>query len=299
MVLDRPLFGVALMFAFCALAPVADAFAKLLGESLPLLTLLLVRFAAQALLVAPFAAGALGRVSPRVLRVTLLRTALQLLGSALFVLALRYLPLADAVAIAFVMPFVLLLLGRLLLGETVGPRRLAACAVGFAGTLMVVQPSFAEVGWPALLPFAAAFVFAAYMLLTRMIAKEIDALALQLLSGLMATPALLAVWLAFGGFAFDLTLVLPGGREALLLFGAALVGTLAHLVMTLSLRFAPSATLAPMQYLEIPFATFVGWVVFGDLPDGLAAAGILVTVAAGLSVVALERRAAGRAARAA
>jgi drug/metabolite transporter (DMT)-like permease len=70
--------------------------------------------------------------------------------------ALRHLPLADAIAIAFVMPFLLLLLGRTVLGETVGPRRLAACAVGFAGTLLVIQPSFAAVGWAALLPLGVA-----------------------------------------------------------------------------------------------------------------------------------------------
>ena len=61
--------------------------------------------------------------------------------------------------------------------------------------------------------------------------------------------------------------------------------------MTWSLRFAPSATLAPIQYLEIPFATLLGCLVFGDLPNGLAALGIAVTVAAGLYVIHRERRA--------
>ncbi len=77
---------------------------------------------------------------------TALRTVLHVAGVGVFFLALRYLPLADAVAIAFVMPFVMLLLGRFVLGETVGPRRMAACAVGFAGTLLVIQPSFVDGG---------------------------------------------------------------------------------------------------------------------------------------------------------
>ena len=68
------------------------------------------------------------------------------------------------------------------------------------------------------------------------------------------------------------------------------VGTVAHLVMTWSLRFAPASTLAPMQYLEIPFATLIGWIIFRDLPDGLAAAGILVTIAAGLYVIYREHK---------
>jgi drug/metabolite transporter (DMT)-like permease len=75
-----------------------------------------------------------------------------------------------------------------------------------------------------------------------------------------------------------------------LLFLMGTVGTIAHLLMTWSLRFAPSATLAPMQYLEIPFATIIGWMIFRDLPNGLAALGIMVTVGAGLYVIWRERR---------
>jgi drug/metabolite transporter (DMT)-like permease len=59
--------------------------------------------------------------------------------------------------------------------------------------------------------------------------------------------------------------------------------------MSWSLRFAPSATLAPMQYLEIPVATVIGWLVFRDLPNGLAAFGIALTVASGLYIVLRER----------
>lgn len=72
-----------------------------------------------------------------------------------------------------------------------------------------------------------------------------------------------------------------------------IVGTAAHLLMTWSLRFAPSATLAPLQYVELPFATLVGFLAFGDLPNGLAALGIAVTMGAGLAVLRSERRAAG------
>jgi len=84
-------------------------------------------------------------------------------------------------------------------------------------------------------------------------------------------------------------IVLPNFQESLLLVAIGIIGTLAHLLMTWSLRFAPSATLAPMQYLEIPFATLIGWLVFRDLPNGLAAVGISITMAAGLYVVFRER----------
>jgi drug/metabolite transporter (DMT)-like permease len=293
MILDRPLLGVLLTVVFCAVAPIGDSIAKILGDTIPLLELLTVRFAAQTVLLFPIlvAFGIPFRLPRGVFGLAALRTALQLAGIAAMFAALRYLPLADAVAIAFVMPFILLLLGRYVLKEQVGPRRLAACIVGFVGTLLVVQPSFSNVGAPALLPFVVAIVFALYMLVSRRIAKSADPLVLQTFSGVMATPVLAAA-LALGWSAgwpgFEVKM--PDVEEAALLATLGVVGTLAHLLMTWSLRFAPASTLAPIQYLEIPFATVAGFVIFGDLPNGLAATGIVITVAAGLYVVYRERR---------
>lgn len=293
MIADRPLVGISLMLGFCAVAPLTDAITKLLGETIPLIQFLAFRFFAQAATLLPiiWSTGRSLAVSPRVFRLTAARTALHVVGVALMFTALRYLPVADAVAIAFVMPFIMLLLGRFVLGETVGPRRLAACTVGFVGTLMVIQPSFAEVGWPAFLPLLVALTFALYMLVSRQTAKEADPIALQAVGGIMATP-LLAALLLFGNLAGwpPAALVMPDARDAFLLVAIGVLGTFAHLLMTWSLRFAPSATLAPMQYLEIPFATLIGWLIFRDLPNGLAALGILVTMAAGLYVVLRERR---------
>ncbi|RMA44138.1 DMT family transporter [Rhodophyticola porphyridii] len=294
MTADRPLLGILLMLGFCIVIPVADALAKILGDTIPLLQLILVRFGAQAGLLLPFAllAGAALFPTARIVRLTFLRTILQVLGLGLMFTALRYLPLADAVAIAFVMPFILLILGKYFLGEEVGPRRLIACAVGFAGTLMVVQPSFAEVGAPALLPLGVALVFALFMLVTRKIAKEVDPVALQAASGLMALPLLLPLFLFAPGPGSNPPMIgwiAPQSTELWLLAAVGVFGVVGHLLMTWSLRFAPSATLAPMQYLEIPMATLVGWLVFRDLPDGLAAFGIALTIASGLYVVLRER----------
>ena len=117
--------------------------------------------------------------------------------------------MAETVAICFVMPFILLLLGRLM-GEQVGPHRLAACAVGFAGTLMVVQPSFMAVGAPALLPLLVAVLFSFFMLITRAIARDTDPVALQAASGLVATAILAPLVLLAAGRAWpELT---PGRR---------------------------------------------------------------------------------------
>ena len=289
---DRPVLGILLMLGFCVLAPLGDAMAKLLGETMPLGVLVIARFAVQAVILIPLIAmtGRAWRMRGRVLRLTVVRTILHIIGITAMFSALQYLPLADAVAIAFVMPFIMLLLGKYVLGELVGPRRLCACIAGFAGTLLVIQPSFAEVGLPALLPLIVAVVFALFMLVTRQIAKQTDPVGLQAVSGVMATVFLLPV-MAFGTLADvgELALVVPPTDMVWLLVAIGVLGTVAHLLMTWSLRYAPSATLAPMQYLEIPVATLIGWLIFRDLPDGIAAVGIAITICAGLYVILHER----------
>ena len=280
------------MMGFCILAPVGDAVAKLLGASVPLGQVVLIRFAVQALILIPFvwASGRAWRMRGRVLWLTLLRTILHIAGIAAMFTALKYLPLADAVAIAFVMPFIMLLLGKFILKEEVGSRRLGASIVGFLGTLLIVQPSFVNVGWPALLPIMVAVVFSFFMLVTRQIAKQTDPISLQAVSGVMAVIIILPL-LALGS-ATDiapLQIIRPYAVDWTLLLGIGILGTIAHLLMTWSLRFAPSATLAPMQYLEIPFATLPGLLIFSDLPNPLAGLGILITVGAGLYVIMRER----------
>lgn len=290
---DRPSLGILLMLGFCITAPMGDAVAKLLGAHIPLGQLLLVRFAAQVLLLAPLilATGRVWRMQGRVLRLTFVRTLLHIAGIGAMFTGLKYLPLADAVAIAFVMPFIMLFLGKFILGEEVGMVRLLACIVGFGGTLLVIQPSFVAVGWHALWPLMVAVIFAFFMLVTRQIAKDTDPISLQAVSGTMACGLLAPVFAV--GAATDLpilAIVSPTADQWALLAAIGLLGTAAHLLMTWSLRYAPAATLASMQYLEIPVAALIGLWIFDELPNGLAALGILITIAAGLFVILRERQ---------
>lgn len=280
------------MLGFCIVAPIGDAVAKLLGTSVPLGQVVLVRFGLQALILIPviWATGRLWRMRGRILALTFVRTLLHILGIAAMFTALKYLPLADAVAIVFVMPFVMLILGKYILHEEVGHRRLLACIVGFIGTLLVIKPSFLSVGWPALLPVFVAVNFSFFMLITRQIAKETDPIGLQAVSGVMAV-AIVSPLIWFGSLSGVETLnwITPNAQEWTLLFGIGALGTIAHLLMTWSLRYAPSTTLAPMQYLEIPFATVLGFFVFQEFPDPLAGLGIVITMAAGLYIILREQ----------
>jgi len=290
MTTDRPFLGILLMLGFCVLAPLGDSIAKWLGAFVSVGALVFVRFAAQAVLLAPLVVA--WRLplplAPRLLRFVMLRTLLHIVGLGAMFASLLFLPLADALAIAFVMPFLLLLAAWLFMREEVGPHRLSACGVGFLGTLLVIQPNFAAVGWPALLPLIVAVAFAGFMLVTRHIAKEVDPIGMQALSGAMATVIIAPALVLFpGSAAFRLDGLGTASPMLLILLGVA--GTVSHLLMTWSLRYAPSATLAPMQYLEIPVGAVLGWFVFRDLPDGLAAFGIALIIGAGLYIIVRER----------
>lgn len=291
---DRPLLGISFMIGFCIFVPFSDAFAKLAGASLPLLMLMIARLVFQAFGMSTMvlARGGSHVMTRRIFLLTVLRSALNIGGLSTIYLSFRFLPLADAIAIAYVLPFIQFFLGYFILGETVGPLRVVAALIGFCGTLMVVQPSFAVVGWPALLPVLAAVIFAAFILVTRVVAQECDGVVLQAVSGWVSLALLIpVVMLGAWGEIGDLQFQAPQGVEWAYLAGIGVFGTLSHLLMVLSLTFAPSATVAPIQYLEIPVAAVLGWLIFREFPNGLALVGIVVILAAGLFILWRERAA--------
>ena len=199
-------------------------------------------------------------------------------------------PLADALAIVFVAPFIVLLVGKFYLGEDVGPRRIGACLVGFVGVLFVIQPSFAAFGAVALFPLGTAVAFALYILVTRGLSRRMHPVVLQFHTGLIAclfcTPVLL---LAQDSGSELLDPVWPRGIAWLWLFGAGFFATLSHMMMTYALSLAPSATLAPLQYFELPVATLFGYLVFNDFPNALSPMGIAIIIGAGLYMINRER----------
>lgn len=290
--IDRPLLGIALMLGFSALAPFGDAVVKLLGPVLTVASFAFYRFGIQAVLLSGVVAASSGvpSLTPRQFGLILARTLCHIAGLIAMFMAFRFLPLADAVAIAFVVPFVQLLLGKLFLNEPVGKHRLAACTVGFVGTLLVIQPNFATAGLAVLWPLAAALAFAFFVLIGRTIAQQADPIAIQMVSGWMAVVLMLPAIAAGAYFGWqEFQFIIPTGKDLMLVIAAGVLGTLAHLLMTWSLRFAPSTTLAPLTYIEIPITVAVGLVVFGDFPNALATLGICITMAAGLYVVFRER----------
>lgn len=290
---DRILPGVALMIAFCVSAPLIDVASKLAAQEVPVGVIVLGRGIVQAALMLPFVFLMRLRfhLSARALGLATVRALLLVISTYCFVAAVRVMPIADALAIAFVEPFIILLIGRLVLSEQVGPRRLAACAVGFLGSLFVIQPSFAAFGAVALFPLGTALSFALYMLVTRHLSREVHPVAIQFHTALIAAILCLPM-LALGTAAGipSISFEAPQGIFWLWVFCVGLASAVAHMAMTYALKFAPSATLAPLHYLEIVTATLLGYLIFDDFPNALTWTGIAIIVASGLYVIHRERQ---------
>ena len=280
------------MVGFAAIAPIMDTFAKATPDYIPVMQILSFRFGIQAAILLPVACllGLMHLPGLRECGLHLVRALLIVIATGLFFSAVRHMPIANAIAIFFVEPFILTLLGWFLLGEEVGWRRIAACIVGFAGAVLVIQPSFQELGLVALFPLGTALSFAFYMIMTRRMARQMHPFALQSYTALAAMVIVVPLLVGFNGSGSTLLdPAMPHGIAIWTLLGVGIISTISHIFISFSLRLAPASTVAPLQYLEIVAATALGYWVFGDFPDALTWLGISIIIGSGLYVIARER----------
>jgi drug/metabolite transporter (DMT)-like permease len=293
---DKTLQGILLMLAFCALAPLLDVASKLAAENnVPVGQIAAARFVVQAALMLPVVLimRLSLRLSTRALLLTTLRALFLLVSTYAFVSGVKVMPIADTLAIVFVEPFILLILGSLIFGDHVGPRRIAACAVGFCGAMLVIQPSLAVFGLVALWPLATAFLFAFYMLVTRAISAWMHPVTMQFHTSWTGIILCLPVMILANGSGHpELDPIWPEGWNWLWLFGVGFWAAISHMAMTYALKYAPASTLAPLHYSEIITAVIFGYLIFDDFPNALTWAGIAIIVSSGLYVIHRERLAA-------
>jgi len=276
--------GLTLMVAAMLLLPTMDAIAKLVSASVAPGQVAFARFFFQALAILPVVVWLEGwrglvpnRIAGNALRGLLLATA-----STAYFIGVKYLPLADALAIFFV---------EAIEKEEVGWRRRIAVVVGFIGALIVIRPSYQVFGPAALLPLTAALLFAFYLLLNRRLARHDSSLSMQFSAG-VAGSAACAVYMLVGQAAGEANLTPSAGTpQAWALM--VLVGVIAaggHLMVIAAFRAAPVSLLAPFQYLEIVAATLLGYGLFGDFPDLWKWVGIAVICGSGVYVFWRESR---------
>ena len=285
--------GILLMLAFAIIGPLIDLFAKLAAQEVPIGQIILSRFILQAFILLPVALFMSWAHKPNLLEIRLhfVRALLILLGTGSFVSAIKFMPLADAMAIFFVEPFMVTLLGGVVLGETVGYRRLIACLIGFLGALFIIKPSFSLFGSIALLPLITALSFTFYIFLTRKMAQNMKPVTLQAYTALAAVIILLPIIIAANGTNLSLLdPIIPSIKSIWLLIGVGIAAIVAHLFITFALSLAPATVIAPLQYFEIVTATIFGYLFFSDFPDNWTFLGIFIIIFSGIYVIYREQQ---------
>jgi S-adenosylmethionine uptake transporter len=286
-------YGLTLMVLSVLISPGIDILSKLAVATLPSAEITAARFVLQVVFILPvvLVRGTLFDLTWRKSALHALRGGLLLLTMLSFVTALKVMEVADAIAIFFVEPIILTILGSVFLKETIGWRRYTACGVGFLGALLVIQPSMQEVGLIALLPIVTAFSLAVFLLVTRMVAQNEDPWSMQFHAGIWGGLfCLVLMWLGEGSGSDVLDPVWPEGRTWFYLLGVGVTATISGVLGVYAYRAAPASVLAPLQYLEIVSATIFGWLVFGDLPDALKWLGIAIIIGSGLYIIWRERQ---------
>ncbi len=290
--------GMVLMIIAMLTLPLMDGIAKVLAVDYDVSAgqTTFGRFLVQACLLGPIIVVVYGvrALVPSQLLANLIRGALMSLAVMLFFATLKYMPIADALAVFFTEPFILTILSVIILKEKVGWRRRIAVVFGFIGAMFIVQPSYAVFGPISLLPICTAFLFAMYLILTRQMASKDNPMTMQFAAGVGGVITLtivvgLATW--FGLDDFSSPQVPEFGIRWLLIFAIGALATFGHLVVVMAFRLASASLLAPFQYLEIVTGTIIGFWLFGEFPDAFKWLGIFIIVASGIYLFLRERAA--------
>ena len=196
-------------------------------------------------------------------------------SATLFIAGVGYVPLADAVSITFIAPFMVTVMGAVILGETVGLRRWLAVAVGFLGALIVIRPGMGIVHPAAGLIVLAAAAFALRQVLSRILAGG-DRTSTTVAYTAIVSSALLTIPLPFY-WQTPSSLTVIG-----LLVAMALVAAVAETLVIMALEEAEAVVIAPVHYSLLLWGTIYGFVVFSQLPDNWTLLGAAIIVASGL-----------------
>ena len=279
---DRALLGIAMMLGAGVVFSLADTCAKELSKTLPLVEITWLRWTGLVAVVLPAFVTSGGRSMRSQAPLTQVFRSLCLVGSSFFfVAALQQLPLASAITISFVSPILVTALSIPLLGEKVGIRRWAAAIVGLIGVLVVIRPGSGTLGITALFPLVSAFCWAMGVITTRHLGHADRPWTAM---GYTAIVGFAAMSLFVPG-----VFVMPNGHELAVAGAMAIFAMIGQFLTLLAFRRSPVSILAPFAYVQLIWSTGLGYLVFGNLPDGWTWLGAGIIVAGGIYTGHRER----------
>ena len=182
---NQTTLGIILVIGFTIMGPVMDTFAKLAANEIPIGQISFARFFIQSMIIIPIALYLKILYFPRINEIFLhfSRAFFILTATSLFFGAIKYMPMADAIAIFLVNPFIMTFLSYFVLSERIGWRRILACIIGFSASLMILKPSYLLFGAVALFPLGTAVTYSFYMIITKFMTKNVHPISLQAFTG--------------------------------------------------------------------------------------------------------------------
>ncbi|MEI6838598.1 MAG: DMT family transporter [Alcaligenaceae bacterium] len=286
---QRPLVGIALLMLSLLCLTTLDASGKwVMGTGVSLLILVWFRYLVHIFLVLSVVLPTKGLsvFRSQAPRLQCLRAAAMLGATLTFFTSLSYLPQAEATAIIFISPLIMLSVAPWILKEPIRKTRWIAAGVGFIGVLLVIRPSSGLPLMGVITGLLTACLFATQHLTTRMVAKD-DPFTTLVWSGGLGTLAL----------AFTLPFILPTAWPILtsmptpvwaVMLSTGITGGVGHLLQIQAYRFAPASLLAPFIYLQMTVAASMGWLIWSHFPDATTWLGIGIICASGVANSLIE-----------
>ncbi|MEO7850713.1 MAG: DMT family transporter [Rubrivivax sp.] len=285
-----PLLGVALMVLMAAGFAGMDTGVRALDGAIPVALMLWLRYALQAIVMTLWLAR-----SPRLRfhsdhpRFQFLRAALLLFTSAMIFFGLQHMPVPELTSINMLSPLLITLLAAWLLHERVSAGRWALVVGGMIGAWIVIRPGSGLFGLAVLYPLAGVCSFAAYQILTSRMSALDNPYTTHFWTGLIGMLLVTPFVLLDADALRAAAQAASAGHWALMLLIAAL-GTAGHLLLILALGMAPTTTLMPFVYTQIPLSVGLSWLVFRQWPDGWAWLGMAIIMACGATAAWLNLR---------
>lgn len=282
------LAGILFLVTAVACFAVLDTTVKYVGATVSVVVSVWFRYAFQAVAVSAFMLPPQRRRLLRTAhpRFQALRGVLLTAISALAFISLQYMPVGAFTAIIMTAPLVVTLLAAVFLNERVSALRWMLVAGGFAGTLLIVRPGGAVLGWASLLPLTLVVMYAWFQILTSKMARTENPLTMHFYTGwvgaVLSSLVLPLFWT-----------VLPDGKTLALLILIGLMGTVGHFLLILAFARTQASTLTPFLYSQVGFAMLGDWLVFGHIPGAWEFGGIALIVLCGATaswITAREKR---------
>lgn len=261
-----------------------EAMCKLVAATIPTSQIMAVRgFMSMVLIFAlVWGLGLIRQLTQAFERRVLMRATADLFGSYLYMFALFKMPIANMMAINMASPLLMTATVAIVLHETVGWRRWSAVVVGFVGVLLVVQPRAENFNYYSLFGIGAVCFLVMRDLVTRRIDPAISGWIITLTNAAMMTVAT-ALLVVIEGW------VPMGWYETGMLAVTAVFITAGYQLVVDAFRHAEVSVIVPLRYVGLLWALLLGFLIWGDVPNLLAAGGIVLIVASGLYVLHRER----------